>query len=187
MLHNMLTWAGWGEGQKLISIPSTRTCRVGNGLRAAPWKRTWRCWCIRRQTWPSTSSPESQPWPSLPQKHRGQQGKGRGSPHLLCSGEPPPAVLHPAPGPPTQEGHGAVGTSAQEGNSDDQTVKTPVLVRLRDMGFNWAWKREGSREVKEHLLLYKGAPQVRWRGTFIKAWSDRKGRVALSWKTACLG
>ncbi|KAJ7417990.1 rna-directed dna polymerase from mobile element jockey-like [Willisornis vidua] len=38
---------------------------------------------------------------------------------LLCSGETPSAVLHPALGSPAQEGHGAVEVSPKEGHQDD--------------------------------------------------------------------
>jgi len=43
-----------------------------------------------------THSPESQPYPGLHHKKRGQQVKGGDSAPLLPSGETPPGVLHPA-------------------------------------------------------------------------------------------
>ncbi|CAM9255791.1 unnamed protein product, partial [Bubo scandiacus] len=53
-----------------------------------------------------THSPESQSYPGLHQEKSGQQVKGGDSPPLLHSCENPPAVLCPALGHPTQEGHG---------------------------------------------------------------------------------
>ncbi|KAF4796565.1 hypothetical protein TURU_082827 [Turdus rufiventris] len=45
-----------------------------------------------------TCSPESQLCPGLNQRQCGQKGQGGDSAPLLCSGESPPAVLHPALG-----------------------------------------------------------------------------------------
>jgi len=65
-------------------------------------------------------SPESQAYPGLHQKQRGQQGKGGDSAPLLCSGETPPAVLRPALEPPAQEGHTADGAGSEEGDKNGQ-------------------------------------------------------------------
>lgn len=49
-------------------------------------------------------STESQPYPGLHQRQRGQKGEGADSPPLLRFGETPPSVLHPALGFPVQGG-----------------------------------------------------------------------------------
>jgi len=64
-------------------------------------------------------SPESQQYPGLHQKKRGQQVEGRDSAPLLCSGETPPGVLCPALEPPAQAGHGPFGAGPEEGHKDD--------------------------------------------------------------------
>jgi len=74
-----------------------------------------------------TQSPDSQPYPGLNQKQHGQQVEGGDSASLLCSGETPPEVLHPALEPSAQEGHGAVGEGPEEGHKVDPRAGAPLL------------------------------------------------------------
>jgi len=59
-------------------------------------------------------SPEDQPYPGLHQKQCGQQVKRGDSAPLLCSGETPPGVLHPALESSAQERPGPVGAGPEE-------------------------------------------------------------------------
>ena len=70
---------------------------------------------------------ESQPYPGLHQKERGQQVKGGYCAPLLHSGETPPAVLRPALEPSAQEGHGAVGVGPKEGHENHERDEAPLL------------------------------------------------------------
>ena len=74
-----------------------------------------------------THSQESQPYPGLHQKQRGQQVEGGDSAPLLHSGETPPRVLCPALEPSAQQGHGPVGAGPEEGHETDQRGGTPLL------------------------------------------------------------
>ncbi|PKU40826.1 sodium glucose cotransporter 1-like [Limosa lapponica baueri] len=78
-------------------------------------------------TWQHAHSAESQPYPGLQHKKCGQQVEGGDSPSLLCSGEIPPGVLHPALGPSAQEGHGPVGTGPEKGHRKGQRAGAPLL------------------------------------------------------------
>jgi len=74
-----------------------------------------------------TCSPESQPYPGLHQKKRGQQGERGYSAPLLHSGETSPGVLHPALEPAAQDRHGAVGSGPEEGHKNDPRAGTCLL------------------------------------------------------------
>jgi len=58
---------------------------------------------------------------------RGQQVEGGDPAPVLCSGETPPEVLHPALEPSAQKTHGPVGTGPEEGHKDDPRAGTLLL------------------------------------------------------------
>ena len=68
-----------------------------------------------------------QSYPGLQQEMRDQQVKGGDSAPLLCSCETPPGVLGPVQVPTTEEGHGVVGASPEEGHEDGQRSGGPPL------------------------------------------------------------
>ena len=74
-----------------------------------------------------THSPESQPYPGLHQKQRGQQAEGGDSAPLLHSGETSPGVLCPALETSAQERHRPVGVGPEKGHRDDLRAGTPLL------------------------------------------------------------
>jgi len=72
-------------------------------------------------------SPESQTCSGLHQEKRGQQVEVGDSASLLCSGEIPPGVLHPALDPPAPEGHGAVRVGPEEEHKNDLRAGVTLL------------------------------------------------------------
>jgi len=59
-------------------------------------------------------SPAGQPYPGLHPQQSGHQVEGADSAPLLCSGETPPGVLHPALEPSAQERQGSVGAGPEK-------------------------------------------------------------------------
>jgi len=66
-------------------------------------------------------------WAHVWPKKCGQQVERGDSAPLLCSGETPPGVLHPALEPSAQEGQGPVGLGPEEGHKIDQRAGVPLL------------------------------------------------------------
>ena len=72
-------------------------------------------------------SPKGQTYLGLYQEKHDQQVERGDSAPLLFSCETPPAVLYSVLGPPTQEGHGAVGAGLEEGHENDWRTGAPHL------------------------------------------------------------
>jgi len=81
-------------------------------------------------------SPESQPYPGLHQKKRGQQAKGGDPALLLCAEEASPGVLHPDVESSVQKRHGPVGAQPEVGHKKmNQGIKhLSYKDRLRELG-----------------------------------------------------
>ncbi|KAK4817941.1 hypothetical protein QYF61_002785 [Mycteria americana] len=113
---------GWGNPQYQY--------RLGDeGIESSPAEKDLRVPVDEKLHKPPAcaSSPESQPYPGLHKKKHGQQVKGGDSVPLLCSGETPPGLLHPALEPSAQERHGPVGACLEEGHKNSQRDGTPLL------------------------------------------------------------
>jgi len=81
------------------------------GWRAALLRRTWGYWWMKAAHEPAMCI--HNPDQLYPQQC-GQQGEGKDSAPLFCSGKTPPGVLHPALEPSAQERHGPVGAWPEE-------------------------------------------------------------------------
>jgi len=72
-------------------------------------------------------SAESQLYPGLHPKERGQQGEGGDAAPLLCADEISPGVLHPDGESSVQERREAVGVCPEEGHKNNPRDGTPPL------------------------------------------------------------
>jgi len=74
-----------------------------------------------------THSSEVQQYRRLHQNKSAQQVEGGDTATLLCSGETPLGVLHPALEPSAQERHGHIGAGPVEGQKNGQRDGAPLL------------------------------------------------------------
>ena len=81
-------------------------------------------------------SSQSQLYPELHQKKRGQHVKGGDPAPLLCTGEASPGVLHPDVEFSVEERHGPVRVHPEDGHKNYQRDATPILQGQAERG--WA-------------------------------------------------
>ena len=112
----------WKKYNGLVSGPEYAPCLFA--LKASGG--TFHCGETLAHTTVWERTGEGQPYPGLHQKKHGQQGEGGHSAPLLCSGETPPGVLHPALEPSGQARHGAVGVGSEEGHKRDSRAGAPL-------------------------------------------------------------
>jgi len=99
---------------------------------------------------------------------RNMTSRSRDSVPALCSHETPPGVLHPVLGPPAQEGHGAVGTGAEEDHEDDQRTGAPPLRGQAETPGAFQHEEKTLRRPYNSLPVPEGGLHESWGGTFHK-------------------
>jgi len=116
----------------------------------------------------------TQLYPGLHQKQRGQQGVGADSAPLLHSCETPSRVLHPALEPSAHERYGPVGAVLEEGHKNDQRAGAPPLWgKAEGVGAVQPGEEKAAGRPYWGLSVLKGGLQETWRRTFTRGCSDR--------------
>ncbi|KAK4832265.1 hypothetical protein QYF61_021664 [Mycteria americana] len=138
---------GWGNPQYCGLRAALQRRIVDIGRRKAGYKPEM-CAC----------SPESQPYSGLHRKQCGKQVEGGDSAPLLCSGETPPGVLHPALESSVQERHGPVGVGLEEGHKNDQRDGTPLLCgKAERVGVSQSGEEKAPGTPYCGLSIYEGS------------------------------
>jgi len=112
-----------------------------------------------------THSPESQPYPGLYRTQHGQEVEGGDSAPLFCSGETPPAVLHPALEPSAQKRHGPAAAGPEEATKRIRGLEhLSYEDRLRELGlFGLGEEKAAGRPYCSLPVPEGGATRVRER------------------------
>jgi len=121
-----------------------------------------------------TRSPGGQLYPGLNEKQREQQVEGGDSAPLLCSGETPPGVLHPALEPSAQERHGPAGAGPGEATKMIRGLEhRSYEERQRELGLFNLEKRRLQGDLLAAFQYLKWAYEKNGDKLFSKGGCDR--------------